>query len=114
MGWQKSIHLFIKPLISLILVAGWTVPVSAAAGDMINGITVFTFIKKCSKGTASAITDIPDGFFMGSGHFITIKIHVLTAIGPEYLLYGAHDNTPCINWATLSLESSSARVVTWR
>ena len=70
--------------------------VSAATGDGLDGITVITGINKGSEGTASAITDILNGFFMDFGHSFSIKSQILLTINPEYLLYGAHDNTPCI------------------
>ena len=81
---------------------GRAVSVSAAARNGLPGITVIAGIKNGPKGTASAITDIPDSFLVYFRHFVFIKLQILLSINPEDLLNGAHDNTPCINWATLS------------
>jgi hypothetical protein len=78
------------------LLTGGTMSVSAAAWDRLSGITVITDINKGSEGTASAITNILNGFFMDFGHSFSIKFQILLTINPEYLLYGTHDNTPCI------------------
>jgi hypothetical protein len=80
-------------------------PVPAAAWNRLSGITVITGINDGSEGTASALTDIPDGFFMDFGHSISIKFHVLLSINPEDILNSAHDSTPCITCETLLWES---------
>jgi hypothetical protein len=96
MGGQKALHLLIQPFLRLILLTGGAMPVPAAAWNRLSGITVITGINDGPEGTASAITDIPDDLFMYPGHSFSIKFQILSAIDPENLLNGAHDNTPCI------------------
>jgi hypothetical protein len=72
-------------------------PVPAAAWNRLYVLTVIAGIKNGSEGTASAVTDILNGFYMDFGHPVSIEFQILFAVNLEYFLNGAHDNTPCIN-----------------
>jgi len=52
---------------------GGAMSVSAAAWDRLYVLTVITSIKDGPEGTASAITDILNGFFMDFWHSVAIK-----------------------------------------
>jgi len=71
-------------------------PIPAAAWNRVAGIAVIADIKNGPERTASAVSDIFNGFFMELRHTVSIKFQVLPAVNPEDILYSTHDSTPCI------------------
>lgn len=94
MARQLAPHLLFEPLPALVVLATWTMPVTAAAGDDVNLAAVFALVDDRAVGLGSALADGIDDLVVFCGHALAITPEVLGAVGAEEVVDDAHLTGP--------------------
>jgi len=89
-SWHLPLHLFMEPLMSLLVLTGGAVTVSAGAEEEMGFTTLLTLIESGSEGLGSTVDDGTDDLEVIAGHGVFVPFHVLRAVGSEDVIDCSH------------------------
>ena len=93
-SWHLPLHLFIEPLMSLLVLTGGAVAVSAGAEEEMAFAAVLTLIESGSEGLGSTVDDGTDDLEVIVGHGPCVAMDIVWAVGSEDVVDGSHIRVP--------------------
>jgi hypothetical protein len=90
MPWHLPLHLFMEPLMSLVILTGGAVAVSAGAEEEMGFAASVALIEGGPEGLSFAVDDGTDDLEVIGGHGVFESVHVLWTVASEDVIDGSH------------------------
>ena len=78
--WQEFLLLLVKPLLGLVVLAGWAVSVAAGAGKRVYGVALIAAVHGRAEGAATTITNRVHDLLVHLRHAIAVVVEVLGTV----------------------------------